>query len=185
MKPKFREDKAAQAAALFLKHRGASLSCQKMSHLKLMKLLYLAEREALIRWRRPIIFDSYVSMDKGPVLSQTLNLLHGESETSGIWGETISSPTDNEVSLIRDPGTNSLSEAEELLIKEIFHEYGRMSRWEICDKTHELPEWENPEGSSIPIEYRDILKGAGKTDIEIASIISEIENIALIDNYLG
>jgi len=180
MKPKFREDKAAQAAALFLKLRGG-----KMSHLKLMKLLYLAEREALLRWRRPIIFDSCVSMDKGPVLSQTLNLLHGESETKGIWGENITSPTDNEVSLIQDPGTNSLSEAEELLIREVFSKYGSMSRWEICDKTHELPEWEDPQGSSIPIDYKDILKGAGKTDIEIASIISEIENIALMDSYMG
>lgn len=180
MKPKFREDKAAQAAALFLKLRGGI-----MSHLKLMKLLYLAEREALIRWRRPIIFDSYVSMDKGPVLSQTLNLLHGESEKSGIWSETITSPTNNEVSLIRNPGTDSLSEAEETLIEEIFRKYGNMGRWEICDMTHELPEWVDPQGSSIPIDYKDILKGAGKTDIEIKSIISEIENIGLTDNYLG
>jgi len=35
------------------------------------------------------------------------------------------------------------------------------------------------------MDYKDILKGAGKTDIEIASIISEIENIALMDSYMG
>ncbi len=156
-----------------------------MSHLKLMKLLYLAEREALLRWRRPIVFDSYVSMDKGPVLSQTLNLLHGEIETAGIWNKFITPPTNNEVSLLSDPGNECLSKAEETLINEIFSKYGTLDRWGICKLTHDLPEWEDPQGSSIPIEYTDILQGEGKTKIEIASILAEIENIALLDEYMG
>lgn len=180
MKPRFREDKAAQAAALLLKLRGGT-----MSHLKLMKLLYLAEREALLRWRRPIVFDSYVSMDKGPVLSQTLNMMHGECETDGIWNRSISSPTNNEVRLLDDPGADNLSDAEEELINEMYRSYGRMSRWEICEMTHGLPEWRDPGGSNIPIEYRDILRGAGKTPAEIASILDEIENLAIVDNYMG
>jgi uncharacterized phage-associated protein len=180
MKVKFREDKATQAAALFLKLRGGS-----MSHLKLIKLLYIAEREALLRWRRPITFDSYVSLDHGPVLSQTLNLMHGETRTEGIWNKTITAPTNHEVSLIQDPGTEKLSEAEEALIVEIFGKYGRMNRWDIRDFTHTFPEWEDPEGSSIPIEYRDILEGANMSPLEIKSIIAEIENIALMDSYVG
>lgn len=85
VKAKFREDKAIQAAALFIKLRGG-----RISHLKLMKLLYIAEREALIRWRRPIIFDSYVSMDLGPVPSRTLNLMHGEGKDTVAWDNYIS-----------------------------------------------------------------------------------------------
>lgn len=180
MKPIYREDKAAQVAALFLKLRGNA-----MYHLKLIKLLYLAEREALLRWRRPIIFDNYVSMPLGPVVSETYRLLNGESPTKGIWGETVSAPANHKVTLIEDPGNESLSEAEESLINEIFEKYGKMSRWDICEMTHTFPEWVDPKGSSIPIDYKDILKGAGKTDIEIASIIEEIENIALMDSYLG
>jgi uncharacterized phage-associated protein len=180
MKPDFREDKVAQAAALFLKLRGAP-----MSHLKLMKLLYLAEREALIRWGRPIVFDSCVSMDHGPVLSCTLNLLNGYSQTPGMWERTISTISDNEVYLLNDPGTNCLSQAEEELIQELFQKYGKMDRWGVRDKTHDLPEWEDPHGSSIPIDYKDILRGAGKTPTEIETIIDEIENIALMDELMG
>ena len=32
-----------------------------MSYMKLIKLLYLADREALARWGRPITTDQYVS----------------------------------------------------------------------------------------------------------------------------
>lgn len=177
MKPKFRENKVTEAAALFLKYRGG-----KMHHLKLMKLLYLAEREALVRWGRPIVYDSYVSMKLGPVLSQTYSLFMGESRESGIWGKAISSPSNYEVTILEDPGVKSLSKAEEELIKEIFEKYGSMDRWSISDLSHDLPEWEDPNGSTIQIEYKDILQGAGKTPVEIASIISDIENIALMDS---
>ena len=180
MKPKFREDKITQAAALLLKLRGSS-----MSHLKLMKLLYLADREALIRWRRPISFDSFVSMPKGPVLSQTLNVIHGEADMEGPWNKAISSPKDHEVALICDPGLDMLSDAEECLIREIFETHGRKSRWELCELTHDLPEWQDPEGSSIPIEYRDVLRFAGKSDGEIKATLDEIENIALLDMSTG
>lgn len=180
MKPNFREDKAAQAAALLLKLRGG-----QMSHLKLMKLLYLAEREALLKWRRPIIYDSCVSMDYGPVLSQTLNVLSGCSQSEGLWGRTISSLSKNEVSLLNDPGADALSDAEEQLITEIFKRYGHESRWDLVEITHKLPEWQNPHGSSIPIDYRDILSGAGMTPGEIESILDEIEGIAMIELRLG
>lgn len=180
MIPNFKEDKATQAAALLLSLKGAP-----MSHLKLMKLLYIAEREAILRWRRPIIFDRYVSMNKGPVLSQTLNKMHGECETTGSWERFISTPENNKVKLLGDPGIESLSDAEEALLREVFSLYGHMNRWRLCDLTHEFPEWEDPQGSSIPILYEDILRGAGKTDIEIASIVDEIENIAMMDNYMG
>lgn len=180
MKPSFREDKAAQAAALFLKLGGGS-----MSHLKLIKLLYLAEREALLRFGRPITFDSYTSMDHGPVLSQTLNLVHGDSQTEGLWGKAISIPENNEVSLIEDPGNDRLSEAEESLIREVFDQHGAKSRWEIRDFTHTLAEWQDPKGSSIKIDYKDILRAGGKTEAEIESILEDIENLALMEKYLG
>jgi uncharacterized phage-associated protein len=66
----FDESKATEAAAFLL-----SRSDQTMNYMKLIKLLYLADREALIRWGRPISTDRYVSMKHGPVLSNVLNLI--------------------------------------------------------------------------------------------------------------
>ncbi|MCX6915882.1 MAG: Panacea domain-containing protein, partial [Verrucomicrobia bacterium] len=62
--------------------------------MKLIKLLYLADRTALLRWGRPITTDTYVSMDRGPVLSRVLDLATDEDlpgQTS-IWAKHITEP---------------------------------------------------------------------------------------------
>jgi uncharacterized phage-associated protein len=60
---RFNEQRAAEAAARILKLRGGRMSC-----LKLIKLLYFVDREALLRWGRPVTTDRYISMDDGPVV---------------------------------------------------------------------------------------------------------------------
>lgn len=179
MKPKFREDKVTQVATLFLKMGGG-----KMNHLKLMKLLYLADREALVRWGRPIVYDSYVSMNQGPVLSQTLDLIHGDSSATKFWNKCISPTTNFEVSLLVKSETSKLSRAEEKLIDEIFAKFKHLDQWQLVEYTHGLPEYQDPKGSSIPISYEKVLKGAGRTDIDITSIVDEIDNIGSMDNLM-
>jgi uncharacterized phage-associated protein len=56
-------------AAFFAKKEGDVIPV-----LKLTKLLYLADREALARYGEPITYDLPVSMEHGPVLSRALNL---------------------------------------------------------------------------------------------------------------
>jgi len=41
-----------------------------MHYVKLIKLLYLADREALLRWGAPITTDRYVSMTMDPPLAE-------------------------------------------------------------------------------------------------------------------
>jgi hypothetical protein len=117
LKPKFREDKTTQAAAFFL-----SLANGKMKYLKLIKLLYILDREALLSWGRPVTFDSYVSMNNGPVLSNTYNLII-EEVAPGIesyWRKLISEPEHYFVKILKDCPTDELSEAELGLLKKIF-----------------------------------------------------------------
>lgn len=68
---RYREDKATQTAARLLSHAGGRLPV-----LKLMKLLYLAERRAIVEYGRPMVFDSYCSMPHGPVMSFTLDRIN-------------------------------------------------------------------------------------------------------------
>ncbi len=67
----FNETKATQAAAHLIKRRGQGY----MSYMKLIKLLYFADREALLRWGSPITADTFYSMDRGPVLSRVHDLV--------------------------------------------------------------------------------------------------------------
>lgn len=153
----FSEKKAAQAAA-YLLHRGNG----RMPVLKLMKLLYLAERHSYELFGEPMIGDKLVSMDHGPVLSQTLNKINGmsPSEPDG-WDCWVADREGHDVALrdasrIRSPEQDllELSDAELEILAETWEKFGHLGKYQLRDLTHDIcPEWENPDGSSKPISF--------------------------------
>jgi uncharacterized phage-associated protein len=181
MSLRFDEAKATQAAALFLRLRGGC-----MSYLRLIKLLYLTDRAALLRWGIPVTTDHYVSMDHGPVVSRTYDLILEDMPKPG-WAEYISPPPlgEYEVRLRKEAPTDRLSRAEEQLIREVFDQYGQRSRWQLVDYVHTLPEWKNPHGSSIPIPIREILKAGGEDEDEIRAVLRELNGIAAAEETLS
>jgi uncharacterized phage-associated protein len=152
-----------------------------MAYIKRIKLLYLADREALLRWGRPITTDRHVSMPKGPVVSQNLRSDYRRTRADSFWHAHIATVPGYMVEIAGDPSNDELSRAEEAMLDEISAQHGAKDRWQLVGETHELPEWVDPCGSSFPIEYRDILAAGNKTEAEIAEIESELENLALID----
>lgn len=178
MRMRFNEAKATQAAARLLRNRGG-----KMSYMKLIKLLYLADREALARWGRTITTDNYVSMDKGPVLSHVLDCINeGPSpDAPSYWAQHITPSGNYEVTLTDDPAGELLSEAEDELLDETFKKHGYLSRWQIVDLVHGLPEWHDPNGGAIPIGYDEILQAFNKTPEEINAIVSELNSLARVE----
>ncbi len=160
-----------------------------MSHLKLMKLLYLADRRSLISRGRPITFDWYYSMPQGPVLSFTLNKMNEQTDETNLcyWHRYISEITDNEVRLLTDDIlSDQLSEAEEDLIDQVFAEHGHKSRWELRDYCHkELPEWQDPKGSSLPIQIETILRTEGFSDPEIDEVLDTLAAEETARDLLG
>ncbi len=183
LRPRFRDDKTTQAAALLLKRAGGT-----MNHLVLVKLIYMADRQALLGWGRPITFDAYVSMQYGPVVSRTLDLINGQTHPgqTTYWSRYISDRERNTVSLLHpeeETPADELSEAEERLLNRIFDEFGGMGPWELVELTHEFGEWEDPGGGAIGIEVRDILRAGDKTPIEVAAIEEELAALAQADRF--
>jgi uncharacterized phage-associated protein len=178
---RFNERRATEAAARFLKLRGG-----RMSYVKLIKLLYLLDREALLRWGRPVTTDQYVSMANGPVVSRIYDLIREEPApgTDTVWRHFVSAPLGWEVTLLAEPEPEEISRAEGALIAEIYAHYGAMNRWDLVRLSHELPEWQDPNGSAIPIQYRDILRAGNKTEGEIAAIEAELESLAAAEALL-
>lgn len=164
------EKKATQIAARFL-----VLAGRRLPYMSLLKFMYLTDREALRRWSVSVTNDRYVSMRLGPVLSGVYDLLVVPSETPTYWHRHISSPENYEVALIADPGDDQLSDAEENLIDEVFASYGNQSQWQLSDLTHDFPEWQDPDGSSIPIDVKDILRAVGTNDAEAEAIAKELK----------
>lgn len=178
---RFDEAKATQVAALVLRLRGG-----RIHYLKLIKLLYLIDREALLRWGVLVTTDRHVSMDHGPVVSDIYKLII-EDKQKPIWAKYISQPLgDYEVELLSDFPTDRLSRAEEKLIEEVYAQYGYRNRWDLVDNVmHKLPEWTNPHGSAIPIHIREILQAGGADEEDIKAVLREKRAMESSENALS
>lgn len=181
---RFDEAKATQLACLVLKLRGG-----RMHYIKLVKILYLIDREAFSRWGFPVTNDTYVSMDNGPVVSNILNLIT-DDKPKPIWSTFISPPMgDYEIELLNNApkaSTDKLSRAEEKLVQEIYNQVGHRNRWDIIHNVmHTLPEWKNPEGSSIPIHIREILEAVGTDPDEVRATLRELKTVASAEESLS
>ncbi len=182
---KFNEIKTTQAAALFLKKNDSH-----MNYMKLIKLLYFADRGALTLWERPITGDNYVSMPKGPVLSNVLNIInYGKyCNLNSYWYKYITTPSDHEIKLKETPEHDTLSKREMELIDELFEEFKGLSQWDMVEICHEmLPEWEDveKENTSKPIKIERILKEVDKSPDEIKAIEEEVSNLNYIEKILS
>lgn len=159
----FNEQKVAQMAAFFLNQT----TNKRMAHLKLMKLLYIAERESVREFGFPMSKDKCVSMPHGPVLSMTLDLMNGnvESQSNG-WEFWMSDKENHEISLrnqfISSEDLDELSRAELELLQQVWNQFGTMNKWQIRDWTHDhCTEWQNPQGSSCPIDFQEMALAVG------------------------
>jgi uncharacterized phage-associated protein len=162
--PLFDERRTAEAAAYLLYRAGGRLSV-----LKLMKLLYLAERRCLERYGEPLTGDKLVSMPHGPVLSMTLEYINGMrlSAEDG-WDSWISARSAHMVALA-DPSMirssddlTHFSDVDLEVLQETWDTFGHLSGRDLERYTHDkLPEWRDPNGSSQPISYDDVFKAVG------------------------
>lgn len=158
----FSDEKVAQMSAYFLVKRGG-----RMSHLKLMKLLYLADRESMDQIDEPITADVPVSMKNGPVLSRTYDLMKGET-LSAAWQKWVADIQDHEVTLrTAVSGRDDLDELSDFdleILDKVWAEHGHKTRWDLVEFTHEhCAEWRDPGYSSAPIDPRSQFFALGRT----------------------
>lgn len=155
----FNEAKSAQMAAYFLGKADGS-----MPYLKLLKLLYLADREAMRVTGDSISGDHFVSMRHGPVLSRAYELIN-RSTQSDVWDALMAAAPGWSVKLRHSVSRGDLDELSDQdieILKSIHRQFGAMSKWQIRDWTHEhCAEWEDPHGSSFPIRPEAIFRAVG------------------------
>ncbi len=179
---RFHPEKTVEAAAMFLKLHG-----KPIKYLGLLKMLYIADRIALKRMEQPITGDHYVSMKYGPVLSGVYDLIKGQPLDNALplWSKFISPRDNNYVKLIQDPGYDELCEEEEGIIRQVYQIFGHLDPFTVAEWTYDLPEWQDPLGSAIPIEIEEILKNVGKSNQEIEEIRQEAEREAFLYTILN
>ena len=168
--------KAIAATAYLCQMNGGRLNV-----LHLIKMLYAADREALIVWNRTITGDRFCSMKNGPVLSRIYDLMCGKILGSEMesW-KTVFHPRDgNDIALKGDHvDLGPLSKRETDALAKAFKTFRKVPAGRLIEFLHKaLPEWKDPGDSSAPIDPRDILFQSGLSEEEVSEIEQELELI--------
>jgi uncharacterized phage-associated protein len=160
MNLRFHFERALQASAYLLRLDG-----KRMAYLRLLKLLYIADREWLAETGESITGDRACAMKYGPVLSNIDDLIKGNGSKAGVWDDHIHTEG-YAIELVADPGRGELSKGIVNKLTEVTERYRQIDDWELSERTHEFQEWSkhySPEGGSTPIPWQDILEAQGKT----------------------
>lgn len=187
MKPikfKFNERKAVQVAGRLIAQSGG-----EMNYMALIKLLYLIDRESLLRFGQPVTGDDVVAMKQGPVLSAVFDRVSQKKQhlPKSAWHNFIPRPAPY-VYTVRFsglPDLSALSEAEVALIDEIYARHRNLSEDDLVALTHTLPEWSDPGKSSKPISFEAILRAGKKGEDEIKAIQREAATDDFMDRTLA
>ena len=157
----FKFDKAIQAAAYLLRREPS----REMNYMRLIKILYIADRESIRQTGRPITGDRVAAMKQGPVLSELLDLIKGTHLDCPKWGSFVQRDTYN-VRLVGEPGLANLSRFDIEMLERVAEERRSHDEWEMVEFTHKFPEWQKnaPEGDSRNwISFADILDAVGRS----------------------
>ena len=156
----------------------------RVNYTKLIKLLYIADKEFFGQWDISITQDSYESMSNGPVLSKTYDLIKDEivSPEQAQWN-CLFTKDGYDLILLGDNNlpTSLLCEAEIQMLDEIDEKFKDYSYSDMIEYTHRydlFPEvkWEEAGYSSIDLSIENILISLKRTPEEIEAISQEIHS---------
>lgn len=163
-----------------------------MSRMRLLKLLYMANRRSLTQTGKPIVDDDVYAMKFGPVLSQTYDLIKSPErpiEIQTIWRAHFKVVDRIQLEMVKDPGTDHLSDYDVETLTAIAHQYQDMDDDDLSQLTHGFEEyirnWGSDPRPAVPISERDILMGIGFTPEEIEENLSEAGMYARERKLLG
>lgn len=154
--------KATQAINYLTKKEGGQID-----KLKLIKLVYFADRYHLRRYGRPMINDMYLAMRLGPVGSSVKDIAEfsrflDEEEKQYATSFLGRGGVDNTIKSIAEVNTDVFSKSELEALDFAYTEFGGQSASSLVNVTHRYPEWdkfksvlESQETTREPMSYTD------------------------------
>jgi len=158
----------------------------KVAYYRILKLLYISDREFLKETGRPIVGGTDVAMKKGPLNSQAYDLIKGVHPDSDMFLRYFTKDGTRLLVMLKDPGREDLSRREVRKLIEVSERYRDLDDDEIGDLTHEFSEYAQSYvlNSSRPISLQSKLEALDITQNE-ESIKSDIEAIVAWKQLLG
>jgi uncharacterized phage-associated protein len=177
---RFNPLKTTQAAAVLL-----ALDGNSMDRMRLLKLLYITDRELLAESGRTLTGDQALAMRNGPVLIRISDLIKGVEVSPEDWGRYLRSEG-YKVALAEDPGRGELTKRELEKLHDVTERYRSVPTPTLSARTHRFPEWtKNYQiGASTPIPWRDVLAATCNAS-KAEAIEKRLEEQSLIDSIFG
>lgn len=156
-----------------------------VGRLRLVKLMYLAEREAIRRFLLPIIGDDIFAMRQGMALSNTTRLGERTGQAHGEWSKHIVRTAQG--LLVRKgvspQSLDCLSEDDRDVIQWVWARHGDKSQDELIhDVHHKLPEWkkhwhdEDRSSHAVPVPYPALYQA-------VCEGVNEADALYLAEDY--
>lgn len=154
-------------------------------HYQAVKFFYLADREHINKFGRPITFDVYYALQYGPVASKTLDLLHSNKdvlEEAGIAALPIELEQLDKIIVLRRPlravDYDLFSKSDLVVFDAVLEEFGDKSFSELFDLTHEhfayQNAWRHKSGRRSRMSYADMVEDSAKK----AALIEDIAPVS-------
>jgi len=172
--------KATDAVARIVRQSGGAVD-----YLRVVKLIYLADRKSILKRGIPIVGGHCFSMRKGPVNGDVMDFVNQRNAPG--WKKIISPRKGNALSVISNPDYDSLSESELQMLDEVVLEHSTRTTDELVEWCHRNCEEYEQVGASErkPISVESILQAEGKTKARIARVVNEAESLAKLDQLLA
>jgi uncharacterized phage-associated protein len=178
---RFNLAKAIQAAGVLFRQENRD----RIGRLRLVKLLYLADRRSLGETGQPITGDRVVAMEHGPVLSNVYDCTKGSSFRLAQW-ERFFASEGYEVRQVQKPPVDELCKYEIEVLQQVARESADKDDWQIARETHDLAEWQQNycQGTSTEIPFADILRAVGRGG-QAEAILAEARRTAELDRIFA
>lgn len=153
-----------------------SMNGDEMDLLKLMKELYLIDRESIKERDSFVSGDEFFSLRHGPVLSYTLNMLNNLEQTE--WKDMLGKKDHSYYSIIQKLAQvdyDLLSEKDKEYIEKVSGKFKDADAWELVKYTHTLKEWSDPGRTSRKIHFSEVMRALGKDETEIRQAKAEYD----------
>lgn len=156
----FNYKKATQCINYFARQSGG-----RINKLKMIKLLFFADRYHLRKYGRLITNGQYYAMDHGPVHGGVKDLAEMSAflrECESRYAEPYIKPDQYDVLSLRDIDEAVFSETDLEALEFAWKKLGELDVFDLRDLTHQYPEWKHceqalQEQSRVLIDYKYFL----------------------------
>ncbi len=176
-------EKAIQAAGVLLRREG-----KRLSRLRLLKLLYIADRIALQTTGSPILGSKLVAMRHGPVHSEVFDLIKGVHFAEPDWSRNFRN-VGRDVVLEEEPCVGKLSRQEVELLNQVVDQRADLSDWDVAEETHGFAEWQEcypdrSENTSRPIPLELLIRAVGRA-ADQTEIVQDMEDSEAYNRFFS